>query len=173
MWPRPGVLHWNHRQIIVPTFWNFASVSMACYMFERKTLMVDLSEDIWNLTLQSLQTSYFHYRNVYGYQTWQGGDLPWRAPTHNITETFGHVVLQDHVRSQNHHNSITRVAVATKCCRMVTCFDGRLPKKSHDGFIRSSCEIPWQTKTIIPPLPRCLWSPNLSGWWLIQRVSKS
>ena len=39
---------------------------------------------MWNLTLQPQQTSYLHYHNVYGHQTWQGGDLPWGAPTHEI-----------------------------------------------------------------------------------------
>ena len=42
--------------------------------------MLYLSEGIWNLDLQPLKTSYLHYHNAYGHQTWQGGDLPRGTP---------------------------------------------------------------------------------------------
>ena len=38
---------------------------------------------------------YLYYHNVYGHQTRQGCDLPWRTPTHKGTSSFDHVVLQD------------------------------------------------------------------------------
>ena len=47
-----------------------------------------LSKSMCNRALQPLKTLYLHYRNVYGHQTWQtwqGGDLPRRAPTHQST----------------------------------------------------------------------------------------
>ena len=44
-------------------------------------------------------------------------------------------------------------------------FNGLLPIKSNDRFITWSCEIMWQTKTIISPLPQCPWPQNLVGWW--------
>ena len=58
----------------------------------------------------------------------------------------------------NHNKNISTntMPVATKRCRMVTCFDGLLPIKSHDRFITCFCEITWQTKTIISPLPTTL-----------------
>ena len=28
---------------------------------------------------------YFHYKGVYGYQTWQDVNLPWRAPVDNVS----------------------------------------------------------------------------------------
>ena len=37
--------------------------------------------------------TYLHYQNVYGHLTWQGVDIQWRAPTHNITGSFNHVFL--------------------------------------------------------------------------------
>ena len=37
--------------------------------------------------------------------------------------------------------------------------DGVPSIKSHDPFIEFSCEITWQTKVIIYPLPQCLWLP--------------
>ena len=44
-----------------------------------------------------LSTLNHHYHTVYDNQTWQGGDLPWRASTHKIASPFNHVVLQDRV----------------------------------------------------------------------------
>ena len=29
--------------------------------------------------------TYLHYCHVYDHQTWQGGDIPWVAPTHKVT----------------------------------------------------------------------------------------
>ena len=33
----------------------------------------------------------------YSHQTWRDGDLPWDASTHEVTCSFDHVVLQNHV----------------------------------------------------------------------------
>ena len=55
--------------------------------------MEDLSEDIWNLNFQPQQTSYLHYLNAYDQQTWQGGDVPWWAPTNKITRPFDYMAL--------------------------------------------------------------------------------
>ena len=46
-----------------------------------------------------------------------------------------------------------------------------LPIKSNDPLNKKSCEIMWQTKTIISSLPQCPWPPNLGGWWLTFRSS--
>ena len=48
-----------------------------------------------------------------------------------IKLTFNHVILQDHVTNYNHYNSTTRVGIAIKLYRMVTCFDSLLPRKSQ------------------------------------------
>ena len=45
--------------------------------------------------------------------------------------------------------------MATKFGRMINYLDGFLPLKSYDLLITWSCEITWQTKTIISPLPQC------------------
>ena len=46
----------------------------------------DLSKhaEFCTLTLQTLKT-YFYYHSAYGYQTWQGGDLPWVPHIHKVT----------------------------------------------------------------------------------------
>ena len=46
----------------------------------------------------SATTLYLHYHNIYGLQTWQGGDSPQGAPNHKITLLFEHVVLRDQVK---------------------------------------------------------------------------
>ena len=95
-----------------------------------------------------------------------------RASTHKITLPFCHMVLWDHWTNSNYYNSSTRVAIATKLWWMVTWFNGLLPKNSHECFITWSSDITWQTKSIISPLPQCLWKPNWLRWWLIWRVYK-
>ena len=56
--------------------------------------MADLNQSMCNLALQLQQPSYLHYYNVFGNETWQGGDLPWGAPTHKIKWAFYYVVFQ-------------------------------------------------------------------------------
>ena len=46
-----------------------------------------------------LKTLYMDHHSAYGHQTWQDRNLPWWAPTHNVSWPFGHVVLLDHVTS--------------------------------------------------------------------------
>ena len=46
--------------------------------------MADLSERMWNLVPQPQQTLYLQYYTAYGPQTWQGGELSWRVPTHKV-----------------------------------------------------------------------------------------
>ena len=49
--------------------------------------------------------------------------------------------------------------------RMITYLDEFLPIKLHHPLITWSCNITWQTKTILSPLAQSLWPPNLLGWW--------
>ena len=44
----------------------------------------------------------------------QDDKLHWLAPTHEVTQPFGHLVLQDHVTNQNHYISAKTVPMATK-----------------------------------------------------------
>ena len=50
--------------------------------------------------------------------------------------------------------------------RMITYLHGLLLTKSYFPLITWSCQITWQTKTIISPLLRCLSPPNLTGVWV-------
>ena len=56
--------------------------------------------------------------------------------------------------------------MTTKLGRMVTYFEGLLTIRSLIPLITWCCKVTWQTKTIISPIPQCLWPPNLLGWWL-------
>ena len=62
--------------------------------------------------------------------------------------------------------STATVPMATKPGRMVTNLEQLLPIMLLYPFVTWSCEITWLVKTIISPLTKCLWPPNLVGWWL-------
>ena len=44
------------------------------------------------------------------------------------------------------------------------------PIKSHEPWIKGSCEVTWLNETIISPLPQCLWRPKFAEVWLTMRV---
>ena len=95
---------------------------------------------MWNLALQPLRT-YHLCHDAYGHQTWQGGGLPWRAPTHKIA--CGHV-LRDNMTNLKLYISTTTMPVATERGRKATYLEGLLPIKSHDlwsrGLFKGSLE---------------------------------
>ena len=39
----------------------------------------------------------------------------------------------------------------------------------NQRYLLVSCKIMWQSKTVISPLPQCLWSPKLIGRWITWR----
>ena len=94
----------------------------------------------------------------------QDDNLSWLAPTHRVPWLFDYVFFSDHVTNQNYCISTVTVLMATKHGRMMTYFEGFLTIKSHKTLTTWSSKVNWQTETIISPLPKCLWSPNLSGW---------
>ena len=47
--------------------------------------------------ISNLKSLHLHYHSAYSNQIWQAGNLPWAASSHNITPTFGQVILRDHV----------------------------------------------------------------------------
>ena len=53
--------------------------------------------------------------------------------------------------------STTTVPIATKLGRMVTYLEQLSPVKLFDPLVMWSYKITWQTKTIITPLPQCLY----------------
>ena len=52
---------------------------------------------IWSCLHDELKSLYLYYYNTYDHETWQGGDIPWRAPTHKVTWSLNHVALQGDV----------------------------------------------------------------------------
>ena len=109
---------------------------------------------------------YLFYQSAYGLQSWQDGNLTWQAPTYKFTWPFDHMVLQGHETNKNHFMFTSIVPLATKLGTMITYLDRFPPLKSHDSLITWSDEITWKTKTIISPIPQCLWLQNLVRWWL-------
>ena len=53
---------------------------------------------------------------------------------------------------------------ANKLSQMVTYLEGLLIMRSFNTLITWSCNVMSQPKTIIYPLPKCLWPPNVAGW---------
>ena len=129
------------------------------------------SNDSLARSRDKLKPLYIHYQSGNGYQTWQNGDLPWRAHTHKVTQALGQRVLQDHVTNYKNCISTTTVPVATKHGRILTYFEKLLPIELHDPLITWSCRVTWQTKFNISSLPGFLWPPTLAGWGLIFRDS--
>ena len=125
--------------------------------------MADWSEGMQNLALQSLK--YLHISplpNAYVYQIWQGGGLPWGAPTLKIT-TLSSCGLPKSRDKREPLDLCYQIAYDHQ-----TWQNGNLSwwTPAHNHLITSSCEIMWQTRTIISPISRCLSPPNLIGWWL-------
>ena len=88
----------------------------------------------------------------------------WWAPAYKVAWPFDHVVLRDHVTNWNDYISTIRVPMPTKLGKIVTYLDGLLSMKLHGPLITWSCEIKWQTKTSMFPLPQCQWPRNLVVW---------
>ena len=82
-------------------------------MWENETVQAVTDDVITSRSLDKLK-AYLHYHSVYGYQTWQADDLPREASTYNVTPSFGHVVLQDHVTNYKNYISTTAISLATK-----------------------------------------------------------
>ena len=52
--------------------------------------------------------------------------------------------------------------LSTKFGKAVTYQEELPPIKLHNSLTTLSCEILGQTKTIMFPIPNCLWPPNLA-----------
>ena len=63
-----------------------------------------------------------------------------------------------------------RLFITTKLGSMVTYLKTLPSIKSRESLITWSCEIMWQTETIISPQIQCLLTPNLLEWWLTPTV---
>ena len=58
--------------------------------------------------------------------------------------------------------------MAAKHRKMVTHRDRFPPINSQNPLNMSSHEVKWQIKNIVSPTSQCLWSQDLSEWWLTQ-----
>ena len=61
--------------------------------------------------------------------------------------------------------------MATKHGKVVTLHEGLPPINSYNPLNICSRESIWQIMNIKPPLSRCVWSQDLSGWWHVARSS--
>ena len=96
---------------------------------------------------------YLHYPEACGYQNKEGGDLWWGNSAHKIICKNGHVRFREKLKTLflHFHNVCDR---KTWQCGNVSWEPA--PMKSYDSLIIWFCEITWQTKNVISPLPPCL-----------------
>ena len=52
------------------------------------------------LLRRQIPSTYHQYHRTYGYQAWQDDEFPPLAHSHNFTQPFGHVVLQDQMKTK-------------------------------------------------------------------------
>ena len=75
----------------------------------------------------------------------------WCAPAHKFIWPFDYVDLRDHVATWNYYMSTITVSLATKLGKLVT-YHEEFASMLHYPLVPRSCEITWQTKTIISSL---------------------
>ena len=126
---------------------------------------------LWSCCLirscDKLKPLYLHYCGAYGHQFWQDGNLLWWSSTSKVIWPFDLAISLDKLKPLYLHY---RSAYGQQ-----TWQDGNLPWWALASnvawlfLITWSCEIIWQFKIIISPLPQCLWPPNLANCKLTMR----
>ena len=113
----------------------------------------------------STTKTYLQFHNAYGHQTWQGGVLPWGAPTHKVTWPFDHVVLRDHLTKLKTLNLQDKNAYDHHILQ-----NGNFPAhKILWHFDHMVLKDHVTTKTIISTLTQHLWPSNYGRSWLTLR----
>ena len=79
---------------------------------------------------------------IFGYQFWQRGKKQWGVHFHNVTRSFDHVVLQDHVKYFSYCITTYARLVTTNLGKNVTCYIRNFNLLSHTtlwtrGHLRS------------------------------------
>ena len=94
-----------------------------------------------------------HYHNSYSYQTWQGGNIPRGAPSHNVIWSLIKWSYE--------------VTWQIKYALSPLALDQWIPNMTGEQLTVSgftwSHEVKWQRKIIKSTISQCLWSPNLSN----------
>ena len=149
------LLHWRvtWKALELPVLLSFSFSSV---------FLDGLTKVIWVISF------YFCFRSV-----WSIWDLlTWFSICFQVTcfrdNRYGGYKRQ-HIEScssttKKHFISNTAMHMSTKLTKEVTYHERLLPIKSHDLLVMWSCDITWQTKTIISPLPLDLWLTNVTGW---------
>ena len=114
-----------------------------------KTLGMMLTYLLWLLPMKShdhIITFYIPYHKVYGYQTWEEGDLLWEPSNHKVTQSFKHVMMWDHVINQKYYVYTSTMSMPTKPGRVVIRNKELLSIRSRDSLITWYYKVRWATK---------------------------
>ena len=115
---------------------NFASPLAPAKVHTKYGILVTYHKELPPINLYNpLKTLYLLYRNGYGHQACQGGDMPQRAPAHKFPWPLSEVVLWGHLRNQMHYISIYRRPMNNKLGKVQTYRERLLPLKPHDPLI--------------------------------------
>ena len=98
---------------------------------------------------------YLHFRNTYGCQIYQSGNLRWRDPNFKVTWPFDYV---DTWQMKKPYICTSIILMATKLGRVVTYGWKTPPTKSRELLIMRPRD---KWKKLISALPQNLWLPNL------------
>ena len=97
----------------------------------------------------------------------QSSDLWWGKLSHDTTWLPDNVFTQGHMTKWKLNISSSAKPMITKLCRLVTCDEGNSPTTlTYNAtwlYDHKVCEVMWQTKNKISPLPQRLWPPTLGN----------
>ena len=72
-----------------------------------------------------------------------------------------HVAFQNHVTKYKNYITTTTLSMAYKLGKWWFTLRGSF---LNESLVTWFCEINWQSKIILSPLPQCFWTPNMAGW---------
>ena len=99
--------------------------------------------------------SYLHFQKTYGHHTWQ-------------TWPFGHVATWSHVNNKKRYIFTSTRAMTGKINKVEVYSKG--PPSIESSAWPHDQVITWQMENVISQLPRDLWLPNLTEWWVLMRA---
>ena len=100
---------------------------------------------------------YLPFRNTYGHQNWQSGNLRWGSPTFKVTWSFVYVVTW---LMEKTYICTSAISMTTKLGRVLTWGWGTQSSKLVNFWF---CGHMTKEKNLISALMQYLWPSNLAG----------
>ena len=107
--------------------------------------------------LNKYRALYLPFRNTYGHQNWQSGNLRWGSPTFKVTWSFVYVVTW---LKEKTYICTSAISMTTKLGRVLTWGWGTQSSKLVNFWL---CGHMTKEKNLISALMQYLWPSNLAG----------